>query len=278
MANFRALGRLAVLAVGLGIGAAVAHSPVASADDLDFQISFDGYDLFPTTDNSATATTVTGEYGLAIAYGDGANASAEGGTGDYALAVGSGAYAEAGAPGGSGNNFDSAVDIGNNTGGGYAGAEAILGSDNSAIQIGNISGGDSGPEAENGNYDTVINDGNITQTDWNSYAGGGNDNFAESVGTNSYAAAGGYGLASVGNNDIALTFDPFGTQGSIAYAGVQYPTAGDNDLAAVLGVDDATASAGGSNYLYDIVTALGNESGTAAATSGGWLGELLSLF
>jgi hypothetical protein len=46
----------------------------------------------------------------------------------------------------------------------------------------------------------------------------------------------------------------------------------------VLGVDDTSATATGSQFLYDIVTALGNESGTAAATSGGLLGELLSLF
>jgi hypothetical protein len=277
MANNRGLGRLAIVAVGLGIGAAVAHSPVAWADDLDFQISFDGYDLFPTTDNSATATTVTGEYGLAIAYGDGANASAEGGTGDYALAAGSDASAEAGALSGSGNNFDSAVDIGNNTGG-YDGATATLGSYDSAIQIGNISGGASGPEAENGNYDTVISDGNITQVDWNSFAGAGNNNFAEAVGTNSYAGAGFAGAAIPGNNDVALVFDPSGTQGSVAEAGLDDAAAGDNVLAAVLGVDGANAIVGGSNYLYDIVTALGNESGTAAATSGGWLGELLSLF
>jgi hypothetical protein len=42
--------------------------------------------------------------------------------------------------------------------------------------------------------------------------------------------------------------------------------------------DGATASAPGADYLYDIISALGNESGTAAATSGGFLAELLSLF
>ena len=40
---------------------------------------------------------------------------------------------------------------------------------------------------------------------------------------------------------------------------------------------DGTATAQGSDYLYDIVSALGGESGTAAATGGGWLAELLSL-
>jgi hypothetical protein len=42
--------------------------------------------------------------------------------------------------------------------------------------------------------------------------------------------------------------------------------------------DGATASARGADYLYDIILALGNESGTAAATSGGFLAEPLSLF
>jgi len=41
--------------------------------------------------------------------------------------------------------------------------------------------------------------------------------------------------------------------------------------------DGATASAPGADYLYDIISALG-ESGTAAAASGGFLAELLSLF
>ena len=76
--------------------------------------------MFPTVGNEATATTVAagnGLYGLAIAFGDGANATAEGGFGNYALADGTNALAKAGSTtaGATGNNFDSAVDIGNNT-------------------------------------------------------------------------------------------------------------------------------------------------------------------
>jgi hypothetical protein len=40
----------------------------------------------------------------------------------------------------------------------------------------------------------------------------------------------------------------------------------------------SAASARGADDLYDIISALGNESGTAAAASGGFLAELLSLF
>jgi hypothetical protein len=105
-----------MLAVGLGIGAAVSHTPVASADSStdwlssidsllggtvpalssstpDLAISFDGYSL--VSEGTATATTTSGDYDLAIAYGDGATANATGGTGDYALADGTDAYANA---------------------------------------------------------------------------------------------------------------------------------------------------------------------------------------
>jgi hypothetical protein len=64
-----------------------------------------------------------------------------------------------------------------------------------------------------------------------------------------------------GNNDIANAFDPFGTAGSSAYAGSTGTMSGSSDLAAVL-LTDGTATADGSNYLYDILTALGPESGT----------------
>ena len=105
-------------AASFACGAALAFAPLAAADTSsdwfsaidgllagaspaastmsDFQISFNGMDLFPTTDNLATATTIEGQYGLAIAYGDGSRAVAEGGTGNYALASGTDALAKAG--------------------------------------------------------------------------------------------------------------------------------------------------------------------------------------
>src|ERR1700722_17337889 len=93
MVNSRGVARLGMLAVGLGIGAAVASTPgVARADD--FQISIDGMDLFSTVGNTATAFSGSGD--IAIAFGDGASASAVGGTGDFALAAGSDAEAGAG--------------------------------------------------------------------------------------------------------------------------------------------------------------------------------------
>ena len=63
MTHATRIGRLAGLAGGLGIGAALAATPgIASADD--FQISFDGMDLLPAAGNTATATTTAGDWSL----------------------------------------------------------------------------------------------------------------------------------------------------------------------------------------------------------------------
>jgi len=82
-----------LLAVGLGIGAALSATPgVASADPssdpwidqllsglsvpdpaatLDMQVSIDGTDLFPTAGNTATASSPAGMGDIAIAIGNG---------------------------------------------------------------------------------------------------------------------------------------------------------------------------------------------------------------
>jgi hypothetical protein len=119
-----------LLAVGLGIGAALAGTPgVASGDSstdwfssidqllgglsapattssLDMQVSIDATDLFPAAGNTATATSDMGD--IAIAIGNGADASATNGFGDFALADGANSIAEAGFIG----NFDSALVFG----------------------------------------------------------------------------------------------------------------------------------------------------------------------
>jgi hypothetical protein len=324
MVNVRGVGRLGMLAVGLGIGVAVAHSPVASADsstdwlssidsllggavpalstttsDLNLAISFDGYSL--VSDGSASATTVSGEYGLAIAYGDGAYAYADNGTGNFALADGTNAGAYAGGAGiASGNNFDTAIDIGNNSSdtdisdaydGSYNSAVQIGnntgtldgvyagdGSYNSAIQIGSNTGNADGVDAGFGSHNTAVDIGSFNGDDSYTLAGEGNDNLAEAVGNQSHSYAGGVVTALYSNDNVAYVLDPTGTDGSFAEAGGTTTAAGGYDLAAVLGVDDTTASATGAQFLYDIVTALGNESGTAASTGGGLLGELAGLF
>jgi hypothetical protein len=133
MRNARGLGRLGLLAVGLGIGAALAATPgLASADPstdpfswidqllgglsvpaqtsaLDMQVSIDGTDLFPTAGNTATATSDMGD--IAIAIGNGADAYAASGSGDFAFADGANSIAEAGILG----DFDSALVFGANS-------------------------------------------------------------------------------------------------------------------------------------------------------------------
>jgi hypothetical protein len=124
-----------LLAVGLGIGAALAASPgVASADSstdglsgidqllgslfvpaadpaqaLDVQISIGGTDLFPTAGNTATALSDNTD--IAIAIGNGADANATGGAFDFAFADGTSSTAEAGFNGA----FDSALVFGANS-------------------------------------------------------------------------------------------------------------------------------------------------------------------
>jgi len=257
MRHVKRIGRLGVLAVGLGIGAAVAHSPVASADSssdwlsavdsvlgggavpapssgMDLAISFDGYTLFH--EGTATAITKTGDYSLAIADGyfadayalgtgdsavaDGSYAYAysAGGSGDVAVADGTVADAEAGGLNGdTGADDDTAIDIGNNPGGVYDGAYA-----------GNadLNGGGTGT----GSDDTAIDIGN------NSDDGilGGDDG--------SFAGAGGLVEDSGdGNNDTAIDV-------------------GDNS-----GFDNGVdAVAGNGNYASDSGSTTGVNEGTFA--------------
>jgi hypothetical protein len=108
-----ALGAAAggLLAAGLGIGVASAEpstdpytwsdqligglsAPAETTSALDMQISIDGMDLFPTAGNTATATTDSGDLGIAIAIGNGADANATGGVFDFALADGTNSIAE----------------------------------------------------------------------------------------------------------------------------------------------------------------------------------------
>ncbi len=321
--NTRGFARLGMLAVGLGVGAAWAHMPVASADTssdwlsavdsllsgaspapaavTDFQISFNGTDLFPTLGNEATATTIAGQFGLAIAFGDGANAYAEGGFGDYALADGTDALAKAGSTtaGATGNNFDTAVDIGNNTptgvgelpDGAYAGAGSLDGgvdsgtsSNDSAYDFGNNGpdgaanggngafAGDSSLLREGGtagNGDTAYTAGNLNGSDNGSAAVGGNNEFASSSGTETGTGEGAF--AEFGNNNTAIA----DTNYTVDNAGVG-ASDGNGNFAYVVGPDNSTASADGGNdiaYVYDPFGAAGSPD-SAVAGGGGFTQDL----
>jgi hypothetical protein len=251
MLGVHGLSRLSMLAVGLGIGATVAATPgVASADDI--QISIDGVDLFPIAGNTATAVSQAGD--MAIAMGNGAEAVADGGMFDTAFADGTNsiALAEGADVGGvlqsDSANFDTAIDIGNNTGandGAVAGwfqGYNEAGNFDTAIDIGNNSALDTGPAAGVGNYDTAID---IDDSNGNDIAGLlGNNDFASVFGNNAVAFAG-----DSGNNDFASVFDPVLTpDAGPAYAShlvsEAYAWLGDGNIATVDG-EDSDATAGG---------------------------------
>ena len=231
------IGRLAGLAVGLGIGAALAATPgVASADEFDFQISIDGYDLIPAADTTATAYSGTDD--IAIAIGTDSLACA----GSTVVACGEGTSA---------SQFDSAFADGN-------GSTALA--DGGSVDFASATGSGSGAAAGDGSGDIAISNG----TD--SFAGASgdtvtdaagttnypaNDDFAYVLGPDSKAIAGGYfGVETPSSNDVALVFDPAGTVGSTATAGD-----GNFDLAAAFG-DALQAVATEANDLITILPSL----------------------
>jgi hypothetical protein len=250
--------RLGGLAVGLGIGAALAAVPgTASADTWpppfdpnDFAISIDGYTLFH--DGTATATSGPGD--IAIADGAGSNAVAGGNSLNFAYADGTNASAYSG--GGNGY-FDNAIGIGDSNS-----AEAANGDFDSASALGN----DVTASAVDGNYDSASSFGATATalagfgsgdaaTYWGSYgeaqATGGNDDIASVINTGDAidnALAGSNNFTIAGNDDIATIF---GT-GSLADSGADATTPGDFDLAAVFG-DSLNALATGGNFLTDIL-------------------------
>lgn len=225
MAHAIGIGRLAGLAVGLGVGAALAaNAGAASADEFDFQISIDGYDLIPAADTSATATSGTGDF--AIAIGDGANASATEGTFDGAFADGTGSTAVSGD-----GEFDFASAMGAGSGAGVGDGNGDVAFSN-GTDSGAFAGGDSVTDIVTTNYP-------------------GSDDFAYALGPNTEAIAGGYfGVETDSSNDTALVFDPFGTVGSTAASGT-----GDNDFAAAFG-DMLHAMAVAGNDIFTILPSL----------------------
>jgi hypothetical protein len=297
MVNTRGIARLGMLAVGLGIGAAVAHTPVASADSttdpfswlaglgdltalpaqssgLDLAISFDGISLFQ--EGNATAITVAGQYGFAIADGDDAIATADGGIGDYASASGPDADAEAGDAdaGATGNNFDYASATGTDSGA-FAGNDPDVcvtvgitcpdstGSsfDSASANSGTTSATGVGADASAG-YNGSGDSANAVGQETDAFAGlsstdtPANDDYASVLGnvttpTEDTADAGSFFVPFGGSNDTAFVVDPVGTLGSSAGAGDGF----NFDLAGVFG-DDLNALANTANDLVTILPSL----------------------
>ena len=176
-------------------------SLVAVGDSQPMELSFDGQVLVDTCGNACTAISGT-DNDLAIAYGDGSYAEADGGQGDKATAS-DGGYADA-----SDGNNDTANADGYDT---YAAAgdgngdsatadgaciEAIAGEGNN--DTASVTGYDSFAGAEVGNNDSAtVTDGFQTYA----YAGGSTE---ESAGGGSAAAEVSTGGANTGNYDTAL--------------------------------------------------------------------------
>ena len=279
-------------------------SPADTTPALNLAISFDGMSL--TQNGNATATTLPGQFGLAIASGDHATAYAAGGFGDSALASGTYALADAGSKtaGATGFSFDSATDMGNNLdphtyvgaqNGAYAGGGSLIGntdatgvsSNDTAQLIGNTgldpnvadqNGGNSGAFAGDsgligynhvaGSGDTAYTSGNILGANDGSAAVGGSSDSAYTTGTET------------GTNEGA--FSGFGNFNS-ATADVNYTQSGDGvsatfgngNYALAYGADNSTADAGHGNY--DLAEVLGVH-GNASAENGNYLYDIISVF
>jgi hypothetical protein len=345
-------------AAGFACGAALAFAPISTADTasfwpgidgilaglpaadtmptLDLAISFDGINLLSSGD--ATATTVAGQYGFALAYGDHATAYAAGGLGNSASAIGNYALAEAGSKAATtGFNFNSATDIGNNADpstyvgapdGAYAGGGSLIGNTDAAIASSNntaqfigsggtdteaLNGGNSGAFAGDsgligynhvagsgntaytsgdikgfgdgsaavggtgnsaftngtetgsnegafsgfGNYNSATADTNYTLDNHGVSATFGDYNYASVYGPNNSTADVGGDATHLGNGNIGIVSDPFGTAADSANAGSSATTSGNSDLAEVL-LTHGNASATGGNNLYDILSSFGN--------------------
>jgi hypothetical protein len=276
--NVRGYGRLGLLAIGWSVGAALASSPgmasadsstdwLASIDSLlgggalpalssgsNLAISYDGVSLLQ--EGNATAITNAGQYGLAIANGDGAYAYAGGGLGDVAQAQGTNAFALAGGLTGTGANYDTAIDMGNNSighgsDGAFAGNGDLAGgsgtgSYDTAIDIGNNTAGSNngavagagalGGDTGDGNNDFAIDIGNNSGGGDGADAVAGDGNYASEIGNITGYSAGAY--AYLGNNNTAIADSNY----SEVYGGA-YAAIGNNDTAIVYGPLNADAAA-----------------------------------
>jgi hypothetical protein len=307
MVNARAIARLGTLAVGLGVGLAVASTPiVAVADssvdwlselfggmalpapavpDLNLAISIDGYSLV----SSGTASADSGSGDIAIAYGDGAYASAEGGNSDFALADGSEALAQSGGLStDTGANDDTAIDVGNNSIDGddaawagnsdlNGGTDGGTGSGDTAIDIGNNSNFfDSSVAGAGGLVGGVGNGDNDTSIDIGNNSGGvdgpwtvaGNDNFASSFGDDTSVGEG--AVAGDGDSNIADSVGPN------AYT---FADGGNSNIAYVFdpfGTGAGSEADAGAYGNSDLAVVFGDGLTSTSATGGDYLYDILS--
>lgn len=241
------MGRLSVLTIGLGIGAAVAITPgIASADVFpppfdpnNFAISIDGITLFQV--GTAHATSGLGDF--AIADGAGSDAGAFGGFFDFASADGvdSIAIAGQGDPGETGS-FDYASSVGDHSHA-YSG---LNGNFDSASTFGNGAGSEAGFQ---GSFDSASATGNdaMTEAGLGTAATPANFDVASYWGTLTTIPTVATVEALHGSGDTAFVVDPFGTIGSEAFAGF----GGNFDLAGAWG-DDLTVLSTLADFIFHV--------------------------
>jgi hypothetical protein len=243
MVRTRAIARLAMLAVGLGIGGALASTPgIAAADSSDWLSSIDSL-----LSGSAVPAAATSDLNLAISF-DGATLFQEGTAeaytgsgGDIAIANGAGSVADA-----YGTNNYADVDGTDST----AVAGGVGSSNDTAFVFGDNSYAFAGGTAENpGTFDySVIF---------------GNDDTALSGGD--AAGAGSYDGSYVEGNDLGVAH----AQGSDYLADI-LKFYGDSSSST------AAAAADSSSHLTDLLSAF--DAPSAASDTTNFLTELASLF
>jgi hypothetical protein len=248
---------------GLGIGAAMAAVP-APASPTDIDISIDGMDVF-NGGGSAHATSGMGD--MAIAIGPNSDAFAQGGFGDFASAFstgGIGAQAVAGT--------DSLTDTGNN----FDFASAY-GSDSIAN-----AGGVAGTTGSSFDYATAFGTVSVADAGFN-----GSGDYASAIGDNVESLAGGSPNAAItANADWASIWGNLFTPTSstiLASAGggpdVFNELGGSNDLAFVLdpfGTVGSEALAG-LGHNFDLAGVLGDDL-SATSTLADFLAHIAPLF
>jgi hypothetical protein len=189
------IGRLGLLVVALGIGAAFAAIPgVASADTFDpnnFAISIDGLTLFQV----GTATGGIGD--VASAFGAGSHAFVD--RGNFDVADASGLDSTATADFGNGDTALANTDFSTAAAGGDA---ASLGNNDFASATGAVTFAYA--NAGSFNFAAIFDPGGTMGGD--ASAGTGNGDFAYVIGDGDLDRAGGVSSALLGNYDIAEIF------------------------------------------------------------------------
>ena len=254
MVNIIAIGRIGILGVGLGIGAALASMPGIAAADPNSYGAIDAsvlQDAFPAADPTSIAISVDG-----VPLLQEGTASATSGSGDFAIAVGSESSATA-----TGGIFDMASagtdSTATATDGNFDVASASSGlsatggtatAGDGSFDVAQASGLNGVASAENGSFDNALA---LTGNSGTALAQFGNGDVAADIGDGS-ASAGGTSASLLGNLDFAGNFGSL----SEATAGSSDIASGSYDIAAILagGTGDATATGG--NFLVDILPSL----------------------